>query len=329
LIMDGPPPPRFTDLFPDVSGNTINGLGETEPRRASRFFWHPPDSHAFGALQKAVINHHRQSPPIAAEYSPTAGRGPPLIEVVTHCREQSAEANTAEIKAFALDHEADLVGIADMSPMFVFDGYEIEHPTVIMIGVAHDYSELSQAPGSFANPTLGKEVAKQYNRAARVSRAIANYIRAAGYNAEPYPGPFASALLMIPAAIAAGLGELGKHGSMINEKYGSGFRLAGITTNMPLLADEPVSKGVDDFCTNCQVCTNACPPGAISDTKQWVSGVEKYYVNFDKCIPYFGEALSCGLCIAVCPWTRPGVADNLVRKMAARRQRANSSPRVS
>jgi len=24
-----------------VSGNPINGLGETEPRRASPFFWHP------------------------------------------------------------------------------------------------------------------------------------------------------------------------------------------------------------------------------------------------------------------------------------------------
>ena len=31
------PDPKFLDAFPDVSGNDINGLGETNPRPASRF----------------------------------------------------------------------------------------------------------------------------------------------------------------------------------------------------------------------------------------------------------------------------------------------------
>jgi hypothetical protein len=38
------------------------------------------------------------------------------------------------------------------------------------------------------------------------------------------PGPF----VLIPAAIKAGRGELGKHGSMIHPTFGSNFRLANV-----------------------------------------------------------------------------------------------------
>ena len=149
--------------------------------------------------------------------------------------------------------------------------------------------------------------ATQYARGTRVSYALANWIRSQGYNAQAYPGPSASALLLIPPAIASGLGELGKHGSLINRQYGAGLRLAGVTTDMPLVATQPDRFGADEFCTTCQVCTNACPPGAINEQKQMVRGVERWYVDFDKCIPFFAEAASCAICIAECPWTRPSV----------------------
>ncbi|MBI1830913.1 MAG: 4Fe-4S dicluster domain-containing protein, partial [Planctomycetes bacterium] len=131
-------------------------------------------------------------------------------------------------------------------------------------------------------------------------------------------GPMAAALNMIPAALAAGFGELGKHGSIINRTLGSNFRLAGVSTNLPLILDRPDVFGADDFCTHCQVCSEACPPNAIFDTKQLVRGESKWYVDFDKCIPYFGERLGCALCMVVCPWSRPGIADNLIAKFARR-----------
>ncbi len=80
--------------------------------------------------------------------------------------------------------------------------------------------------------------------------------------------------------------------------------------------------GADDFCTNCRVCSDACPPDAIPDEKQWVRGIEKWYVDFDRCLPFFNEYKGCAICIAVCPWSRPGVADNLVAKMARRRAKS-------
>jgi epoxyqueuosine reductase len=190
-----------------------------------------------------------------------------------------------------------------------------------MIGVAMDYGELSQVPPTFENPSSAVEVARQYNRASRACRELANFILAQGYEAEPYPGPYAKALNMIPPAIAAGLGQLGKHGSMINRVYGSSFRLSAVSTDMPLVADVADDPGSEDFCTSCQVCVKACPPGAIGNDTQMVRGVEKWYVDFDKCIPYFGDALACGICLAVCPWSRPGTAPRLADRMLARRRR--------
>ena len=318
---DYAPLPKFLDAFPGVSGNTVNGLGETKPRLASPFFWHPHSKQAFGALQDAVLEHHRLSAGVRATYSPQAPRGPRGVDQAPQAVVKDAAGWTAAIRKFALENEADLVGIVPMNPDYVFDGYEINEPWIVMIGVAMNHERLNAAPDSLEEPTSAVEVGEQYNRAARVSRNLANYIMEQGHYAKAYAGPYASALLMIPPAIAAGFGELGKHGSLINRQYGSSFRLSAVTTEMPLLADAPDEFGADDFCTSCQVCTKACPPGAISETKQTVRGIEKWYVDFDKCIPYFGEALGCGICIARCPWSKPGTAPRLADKMLARRAR--------
>ena len=52
----------------------------------------------------------------------------------------------------------------------------------------------------------------------------------------------------------------------------------------------------------------------ISSDKKMVRGDEKWYVDFDKCLPYFVESHTCGICLAVCPWSRPDIADNLLKK---------------
>lgn len=318
---DYEPNPKFLEAFPDVSGNDVNGLGETEPRPASPFFWHPPTKQPFGELQDAVLDHHRLSPLVRQTYSPKAPRGPRPVELAPQRIDKDPADWAKEIKQFSLDNEADMVGIVPMDPEYVYEGYEINEAWVIMIGVAMDHERLNTAPDTIDTADSSIEVGEQYNRAARVSRNLSNYILEQGHHAKAYAGPYASALLMIPPAIAAGFGELGKHGSIINRTYGSSFRLSAVTTDMPLIGDTPDFFGADDFCSSCQVCTKACPPGAIAETKQTVRGVEKWYVDFDKCIPYFGEALGCGICIARCPWSRPGTAPKLAAKMTARRER--------
>src|SRR5277367_3306850 len=129
----------------------------------------------------------------------------------------------------------------------------------------------------------------------------------------------AGSFVRIPAAIEAGMGELGKHGSLIHRRLGSNFRLACVMTNLPLVSDSADVFGADDFCARCRICTDECPPDAIVAEKQLVRGEKRWYVDFDKCLPYFNENESCAICLAVCPFSRPGVGANLVGKLAARR----------
>ncbi len=131
---------------------------------------------------------------------------------------------------------------------------------------------------------------------------------------KPHAGPWVGNLNLIPAAMTAGLGEPGKHGSMINREYGSSFRLAAVETDLPLTVDSPDQLSADDFCTRCQICTKACPPQAIATDKQMVRGVEKWYVDFDKCIWDVNETYGCAVCPAVCPWSTPGQATGMAEK---------------
>jgi epoxyqueuosine reductase len=275
--------------MPKISGNTVNGLGETEPRSTSPFFWHEPRYHEFGEMQGYTIgvmygledaqeiveafhinpNFEPRSERSKASDEQFIHRGPESIEVVDEQVQKSAAEWAKQVKEFALGHDADVVGIAKMRPEWVYEGFEVNENEqyVIVVGVGHDYEEIAQAPSLPGNNRAIVEVGKQYTRAASAAAQLNNYIRAQGYTTTCYPGPTAQALVMMPAAIEAGLGELDKHGSLINRKLGASFRLAAVTSNMPLVVDQPDVFGADDFCVRCQVCREACPPDAIFDEK--------------------------------------------------------------
>ncbi len=312
------PDPEILANFPEISGNTVNGLGESGRRPPSPFFWHPPSQQTHGKLRDFVMSRFIEQREGGTDWGDVGDTGPALVDVSPTRPEKSAEDGAALARKIALENEADLVGFTEMNPLWVYEGFEIAEPNLIVIGLAQDYEKMKHAPPGPGNHYSNTEVRKQYNRGARASKKIANAIRQLGFEATPHHGPDADSLLMIPAAIAAGLGVLGKHGSIINRTYGSNFRLAAVSTDMPLIAHEQDVFGADDFCVNCHVCTAACPPGAITESKHLVRGDTKWYVDFDKCIPYFGERLGCALCMVVCPWSRPGIADNLVAKMARR-----------
>jgi epoxyqueuosine reductase len=314
------PDPAIYDYFPeDVSGNVVNGVGERAPRRPSPIFWHRPDKEAFGKLQEHVVARFN-SVGIYHDVYAHGDRGPKKPDPVAAGRvDQPAAAWTRIVKDFALANEADLVGIARVDPQWIFEGYELPDPFVIVLGITMDHAILSQVPSTAEHPEGQLEVAVAYNRGARAAMKLANFVRTQGWDASAHSGPWASMLSMMPAALACGFGELGKHGSLINRVHGSSFRLAAVTTALPLVPDAPDAFGADDFCTRCQVCRNACPPDAILDTKQLVRGVEKWYVDFDKCIPYFNETYGCGICIAVCPWSTPGRAPMLAERWSKRK----------
>jgi len=315
---DWTPDPDQMARKPLVSGNAINGLGETSPRRPQHVYWalNPADI-PHGDMQLWFYQKNDHPDLNAGRAARKTEEAIPLAALLPRATHASTDDWTVRIKAQALELGADAVGIARIDPDWAYEGHEVPWRYAVVMAIAMDYTIMQNAPRIDA----GVEVVRQYSRGMKTSKALAGWLRQQGHDAEPEHGPFAGPMTMIPAALEAGLGQLGKHGSIINRDLGSNFRLAAVLTNLDLNPDAPDDFGAEGFCANCRICENACPPQAIAPLKQTVRGVEKWYVDFDKCLPYFNETAGCAICIAVCPFSRPGVGDNLVAKLARRAAR--------
>jgi len=230
---------------------------------------------------------------------------------------------TEAVKRDALRLGADEVGIAVLNPMYVYShvgrgpepyGQPIvnRHRFAIMFTLEMDYYEVEQAP---LLPITG-ETARQYLRGAEISIELARRIRSRGYPARAHIAGSNYQIMMPPVAHDAGLGELGRLGYLISPRFGPRIRLGGVTTDLPLVPDRPISFGVQDFCAQCLKCAINCPSGAIPrGDKTVVRGVEKWLLDAEKCIHYWRAiGTDCGLCMKVCPFSHPPtIVHNLVR----------------
>jgi epoxyqueuosine reductase QueG len=310
------PDPEFLEALPDVKGNDINGLGEAEVRRPRMVWWAPdPDQIVHAEAQRWFYQHETDDKRLMAERAKRREvLERPVPDVAETAVGRAPEDWTAALSQFVESGDCEMTGVTRMRPEWVYQHHETDYETVIMLGVQHDYDELKSAP----DVVCGTEVTRQYVRAASAAKVVAGWLREQGWDAQPVTGPMVGEILMIPPALECGFGELGKHGSLINKEFGSAFRLGAVLTNGPFATTSKREFGVDEFCQNCRVCEDACPPFAITPEKHTVRGAEKWYVDFDKCIPFFAETSGCAICIAVCPWSRPGVGLNLAAKLARR-----------
>ena len=97
-----------------------------------------------------------------------------LVPVAEVRNEAAAEQLAEEATAFAVSHEADGVGIAAMGPMYVFEGYTIHEPWVIVLALAHNYERLKQVPSDETNGVGVTDIADLYARGTRASYALAS-----------------------------------------------------------------------------------------------------------------------------------------------------------
>lgn len=304
---------------PNISGNAVNGLGEPTKRRARMVYWAPdPDDIPHGDMQRWFYTRDPDDPHIKkarAERIVTLDveEGPLSDGQV----DLTPDEWTAGLEGMKAAGHFEMFGATRMRDAYLMEGASVAETRVIVLGVAHDYDEISQAPATRA----GAEVLKQYGRAGAAAKNVTNWLRSLGYPARPVTGPMTGDILMIPPALDCGFGELGKHGSIISAEYGSSFRLAAVLTDAPIPLTDARNHGIDGFCQNCRICEDACPPFAIAPEKRTVRGVEKWYVDFDLCLPFFNEHQGCAICIAVCPWSRPGAGLNLAAKLARKRER--------
>ena len=299
-----------------ISGNDINGLGVAEKIPMTPVFWRPDGTVTHIDVQNYFYQRDADNERIReARTMREETFSIPINGLATEQEDRDPEEWSQLVKEAARSFGADATGISAYRPEWTYkDRDQPAGKWAIVMGFAHDYAEMDGAPDDDAYI----EVMRQYARAGNAAKHLANWIQDRGHVAEGKVGPNTDDVLMIPAAIEAGLGELGKHGSIINRELGSNFRLSMVTTDLPVIPDKPDVFGADVFCESCQLCSSACPPDAIFPEKQMVRGETKWYVDFDKCVPYFVDNKTCGLCLVVCPWSRPGIAPNLLQKMAKR-----------
>ena len=313
----------FGYRVPPRSGNEINGHGERKPRRATQVFhnadstrpidWQGLDDFFMCVNPWQVVRHR-----LLNKFELRKERGPVARRIV----DEGPEENAAFVKAAAREAGASLVGIAEIRETDLFEGREAPHRTAVCIGLPMVREEMAHA----ARPRGAAEVMRTYRRIGLIAMRLGREIRRRGFPAKAYGDPNATDILHIPLAVRAGLGQLGKHGSMISREHGSNFRLAAVLTDMPLALDAPRDIGVDDVCIHCRRCVIDCPPDAIHEEKQWIRGEQRWYVDFDKCIPYFTKTYGCAICIEVCPWSEPGQGQTLSDLILAKRERARPQP---
>ncbi len=308
------PPPDYAFDYREgpVSGNVINGLGEETARRARQIF------HGSGARRlewERLETFFALTMPFRIYWQGLVNRWVLRNADGTVAKTTVSGDRTEEVKSVARAAGAGTVGICRITEDALFENYETPFRYAVVIVMPMNPDEMQFLP----EPRAALEVMHVYLKISRVAIKVASAIRAMGWPARAY-GESAD-ILHIPLAVNAGLGELGKHGSLITQQFGSSVRLATVLTNMPLTVDEPVDICVEDLCLGCRRCTIDCPADAIVDDKRLVRGVKKWYVDFDRCVPYFVKTLGCGICIEVCPWTKPGRGPGLTEKLLAKRQK--------
>lgn len=112
-------------------------------------------------------------------------------------------------------------------------------------------------------------------------------------------------------AVEAGVGWIGKNGTLITPERGSMVYLAEIVTTVELPAN---SKTAIYSCGDCSLCIEACPTSAINNNNT---------IDASKCISYHtntstgaipsdiaakldDQIFGCDICQQVCPWNKRG-----------------------
>jgi len=226
---------------------------------------------------------------------------------------------TRIVKNGAAFFGASLVGVCEINPLWIYShNYNditdelnelelpegINHAIVMAVEMDYDYIQTSPAGGSAAATGLA------YSKMAFLAALLAQFIRGLRFRALPSGNDTG---LSIPLAIEAGLGELGRNGILITEKFGPRVRLCKVFTDLPLIPDSVKFFGVEAFCKICKKCAQTCPSQAITlgektteeRTKSNNPGVEKWMIDPEQCFRFWGaNRTDCSNCIRTCPFNQ-------------------------
>ncbi|KUO67246.1 MAG: hypothetical protein APF84_16100 [Gracilibacter sp. BRH_c7a] len=176
---------------------------------------------------------------------------------------------------------------------------------------------LAKAEGTYGVKTLtgplnNATVATECGEDDIFPRQLESVIRQLGYDARAQSMNGTEDFNMVAMAVAAGLGELGRNGQIVGP-WGAHIRLSVVTTNVPLVADDYMDFGLQEFCKTCKKCAENCPAEALSleDEPSLIGGVMRYAFDNMKCTKQ-RTITGCASCAGVCPFTKP---DNFIHSV--------------
>jgi epoxyqueuosine reductase len=196
------------------------------------------------------------------------------------------------------------VGVAIYDERWVFEPYRGDGEAgdrVVICIVEQNWEATQRIPSARSE----RSALNAYGRGIPLTDELAEFLRCRGYSARA--GDAAGRMMVIPFAVAAGLGQLGLNGQLLSPFAGSRCRLFAITTNAPLVPDAPVDYGIPAICDSCQICVRRCPSGAIRSTRSSSRGVTKAKIKTERCVPMMVAADGCAVCMKVCPVQRYGL----------------------
>ncbi|MDD5679234.1 MAG: tRNA epoxyqueuosine(34) reductase QueG [Kiritimatiellae bacterium] len=226
------------------------------------------------------------------------------------------------------------VGFAAVGPCQTFDRFENWLSRGYAVGM--DYLarnvEWRSHPGLVAPEAKSVIVVAARYTAEPAGVSFSNYCRGRDYHAvlrsrlkrlaqtlsaAVLPAPFVCRICVDSApvlerewAVRAGLGWIGKQGSLVNPEWGCALFLGELFVNLEL----PPSMPVQSNCGNCRRCVDACPTGAIQpdgfvDARRCITylTIEHKGAIPEDLRPFMGTSLfGCDRCTAACPYNRAG-----------------------
>jgi reductive dehalogenase len=238
---------------------------------------------------------------------------------------------SARIKGYTLSIGAKLVGITEINPLWIYShrgeifnenwddwGREIElnHKFAVVFAMEMSFDLVGTAPHS--STTIASMA--NYAGGAFIATQLAAFIANLGYSARANHLRHYDAAL-VPLAVDAGLGETGRLGYLMTKNFGPRVRLGAVTTDLPLIPDNPVDIGVEDFCKICKKCAHCCPSNSIPlDDQTEVNGTRRWKLNAQTCFDYWGKVgTDCNICMRVCPWSHANTLPHkLIRALITR-----------
>ena len=285
--------------------------------------YHLPNISASGA--SAALSMHLSYPHILKP------KGNPALKGKTV--KMSAREAAERVKGYTLSLGAKLVGITKVDPLWIYShrgeifhenwedwGQPIEptHPFAVVFAVEMDFRMIAAAPHT---PTSIDSMGR-YAEGAFISAQLAAYIANLGYEATANHLRYYDTML-VPLAVDAGLGEMGRLGYLMTKKLGPRVRLGAVTTNLPLAIDKPVDIGVEDFCRICKKCAVCCPSNSIPlDEPTEENGTLRWKLDAETCFEYWGKVgTGCNICMRVCPWSHASTFPHQLIREAVSRNR--------